>query len=112
MRTAKLIEVQRALKKERSNIVLINVLPSDLFEKEHIPNSINIPSQRPDFVEQVKSEVVDKDTPIILYCSSPRSSLSKQAVIKLEKEGFTNVIHFKGGMEEWRNSGEKVEQRG
>ena len=35
------------------NAVVINVLPADSFDKEHIPGSINIPLESPDFLERV-----------------------------------------------------------
>lgn len=109
MRKVKLNEVQDVLKKEHSNIALINVLPHSSFEEEHIPHSINIPADSSDFVKRVEKHVRDQNTPVIVYCSGPECPASKNAAAKLEEAGYTNVMHFHGGMEEWKNAGKEVE---
>lgn len=109
MRKIKLNEIQDILKKEHSNIVLINVLSSSSFEDEHIPHSINIPLDSPNFVKQVENQVVDHNSPVIVYCSGTECPASKNAASKLEKAGFTNVMHFQGGMEEWKKAGQEIE---
>lgn len=102
-------EVQDVLEKEHSNVMLINVLPHAAFEEAHIPASINIPIDRPDFMQQVEKHALTRNTPIIVYCASPGCQASKSAVIALEKEGYTNVMHFEGGMEAWKNAGKDVQ---
>lgn len=102
-------EIQDILNKEKSNIVLVNVLSKMSFEEEHIPYSVNVPADSPDFIQQVKQHVVDSNTPVIVYCSGPQCPASKNAATRLEKAGFTNVMHFFGGMEEWKNAGKEVQ---
>lgn len=108
MRKVKLNEVQDVLRKERSNIVLINVLSPSAFEEEHIPHSVNIPAESDDFIKQVEKHVVDHNNPVIVYCSGPECPVSKNAAAKLDEAGFTNVMHFSGGMDEWKKSGKEV----
>ncbi|MCC5832084.1 MAG: rhodanese-like domain-containing protein [Chlamydiales bacterium] len=109
MREIKIEEVQDVLKKEKSNITLINVLSSSSFEGGHIPHSVNVPVESPNFVKQVESQVVDHNAPVIVYCSGPECPASKNAAAKLEDAGFTNVMHFHGGMDEWKNAEQEIE---
>ncbi len=90
------------------NITVINVLSSDAYEREHIPNSINIAVENENFLQEVKSQVKDKDDPIIVYCASYECPASTNAAKFLEESGYTNVLDFKGGMEEWRTAGNEV----
>lgn len=48
----------------------------------------------------------DKNAPIILYCKSGRMSV--EALVTVRKLGYTNVRHLAGGMDAWKNSGEKL----
>src|SRR3989344_202757 len=48
----------------------------------------------------------DKNTPIILYCKTGR--MSTEALETIKKLGYTNVKHLSGGMDAWKNSGEKL----
>ncbi len=107
MRVVEVREVQDLLDK-RSNSTIINVLPSSLYEEGHIPDTINIPLENSDFVQQAKKLAFDLNAPIVVYCSGPQCNASVEAAKLLEKEGFSNVIHFKGGMEEWQNANKTI----
>lgn len=45
----------------------------------------------------------DKNAPIILYCKTGR--MSGDALVTMQKMGYTNVRHLTGGMEAWTKSG-------
>lgn len=111
----KKIEVKhvKALKNSGQEVALINVLPKDVFQKEHIPGSINIPlTESPDeFVQQVESVVPSKNHQIIVYCASTMCSASTTAAEALDNAGFTQVMDFKGGMDDWKKAGENIETR-
>ena len=93
---------------ENPNCKCINVLPEEDFEKEHIPNSINIPVEEEDFLDQIKNQNINKNDQIIVYCASNECPASTEAAKKLEKAGYKNVCDFKGGMQEWREAGNPV----
>ena len=51
-------------------------------------------------------EQIDKDSPIIVYCSV--GYRSEKVTEKLLAEGFTNVSNLYGGIFEWKNQGNSV----
>jgi rhodanese-related sulfurtransferase len=57
-------DVQRLLREEHAQ--LIEVLPADEFEDEHLPGAINIPLKTLD-AESTKS--LDPQRPVIVYCN-------------------------------------------
>lgn len=48
----------------------------------------------------------EKNTPIILYCKTGR--MSGEAIVTMQKMGYTNVRHLSGGMEAWEKEGSKL----
>ncbi|HEX6977200.1 MAG TPA: rhodanese-like domain-containing protein [Patescibacteria group bacterium] len=84
------------------NFTLINV---------HTPYSGEIPSTDLfiPFDEMKANEdnlPKDKNGKIVLYCES--GNMSKEALETLKTMGYTNVVHLKGGMSEWKKSGLKL----
>ena len=56
-------EVQRLLDDERAQ--LVEVLPPDEYEDEHLPGAINIPLK---LLDAQTAEQLDRDRPVIVYC--------------------------------------------
>jgi rhodanese-related sulfurtransferase len=44
---------------------LVEVLPADEYEEEHLPGTISLPLRR---LEKEAVEVLDRDRPVIVYC--------------------------------------------
>lgn len=57
-------------------------------------------------VAQSASLPKDKTTPIILYCKTGR--MSGEAIVTMQKMGYTNVRHLSGGMDTWQKTGGKL----
>jgi rhodanese-related sulfurtransferase len=51
---------------------------------------------------------VPKDAEIIVYCLGPSCPQSGDAARKLTTLGYTNVLAYEGGLEEWKASGREV----
>ena len=117
-------DLQKTIKKhKRGDIVLINALPCEYYQKSHIPNSFNIPynriskfSQREllDWVKDVVKMNYPKlnkllqqrkinlyELPIVVYCAHEKCNASEKLALGLLKKGFVNVNEFKGGMKEY-----------
>ena len=83
------------------DFVLINVLPRDTFNEQHIRTSINIPVEREDFTELVDLVSGGKQRKIVVYCASFDCDASPKAAGKLEEAGFTAVYDHEGGTKDW-----------
>ena len=88
---------------------VINVLAPEKFAEKHLPGSINVPEEGPDFIEQVQRQVPDKSTPIIVHCSSMDCQASTKAARKLEGLGYKEVYDFKAGLQGWQEAGNDFE---
>lgn len=86
---------------EHEDFVLINVLPRETFNKQHIRTSINVPVADDDFVRKVEEVVGDKNRKIVVYCANFDCDASPKAAQKLEDAGFTQVFDYEGGTEDW-----------
>lgn len=95
----------------QDDFLLLNVLPIDLFDRGHIPGSINIPVESPDFLKEVEKLVHDKDEPIVTYCASFQCPASTDAAKKLADAGYKNVFDYKGGIKDWQEAQLPVQGR-
>ena len=102
------IITREALKKkmeQESDFVLIDVLGKTSYAKRYLPGAISIDAHDDDFIEEVKKQVPDKDKEIIVYCSSFSCQLSPTTASKLVDAGYTNVVDFEGGLQDWEDAG-------
>jgi rhodanese-related sulfurtransferase len=106
--------------------MIINALPEEYFDKEKIPNSVNLPFKSleklttksierkvlkfiksslkyypviQELVNDKKLEVTD--IPIITYCAHSKCDASERLIHALYSSGVNNVLEWKEGMEGW-----------
>lgn len=84
---------------------LVNVLDHASYVEKHIPGSVNIPKGE----EEQFEERYDKGKEIFLYCASADCAASSEVADRLSKAGFTNVYCFEGGMKDWLDAGNEVD---
>lgn len=89
-------------------LVLIDVLTQDHFNKAHLPGAMNACVFEVSFIENVRKRVLDKDQVIIVYGSSDKSMDALKAAEKLMREGYRNVFAMEGGLKQWVASGMEV----
>lgn len=87
---------------ENTNYIILDVRTIDEYNQGHIPNAICIPNETID--ETVTEQLPNKDQLILIYCRS--GNRSKQAALKLQQLGYTNLIEF-GGIIDWEGEIEK-----
>ena len=87
------IDTNQALEIIDTGAVLIDVRTSDEYNREHIPNAVNIP------LDQIDTIGYDKETKIIVYCQS--GTRSRQAVQALVNMGYKNLYDLDGGLLNW-----------
>ena len=87
------IDTNQALEIINDGAVLLDVRTIEEYNREHIPNAINIP------LDQIDTINYDKDTKIIVYCQT--GVRSKEAVSKLADMGYTSLYNLDGGLLNW-----------
>jgi rhodanese-related sulfurtransferase len=86
----------------KQDMLLVDVLPKESFNKQHIPDAINIPvKDNPNFVKEVEAKAKSKNQRIVVYCANTQCDASQKAAEQLEKAGFTNVQRYEEGVEGW-----------
>ena len=117
--------------KSKTHIVL-NALPEDYYEKDHIPDSYNLPcdsltvtnrkkkvkiflrnvlSDFPKLQKLIKDKKLTMETvPIVTYCANSKCSASDQLIKHLMNAGFVNVTEYPEGMDGWNND-KKVDDK-
>ena len=117
--------------------MIINALPEEEYEKNHIPNSINLyykelsemnKIERKHFLKRYVKKNIDKysklealvnskklklkEIPIVTYCYNKKCNASFKLTEYLIEADFVNVIEYSGGIEEWlkKEKGESEEE--
>jgi rhodanese-related sulfurtransferase len=102
-------ELRRKLE-SGGQFVLVDALPPMSFAHSHLPGAINLPPPRVD--ASVAKRLPDKDTEIVVYCASPDCEDSVDTARRLLALGYTNLHHYAGGKNEWREAGLPLERAG
>ena len=89
---------------------LWNVLTDGYFKGEMIPGSHRVPLDT--IGHDVSEANASKNEEIVVYCGGPKCPQSLQAAQRLMDLGYTNVKVYEGGLEEWKNAGNKIERLG
>jgi rhodanese-related sulfurtransferase len=91
--------------------VLVDALAPMIYAHSHLPGAINLPSADVD-PQRVARRIPDRSTEIVVYCSSEECDDSHVTAAKLLELGYTNVTHYAGGKNEWRDLGLPLERDG
>jgi len=73
------------------------------FEAARIPGSVLIPSKA------VMMSILRPEEEIVVYCSDDSCFSSRLAVETLERAGYRNVWHYRGGLRKWMDAGYPLE---
>lgn len=96
--------------KQNPRVEFWNVLTDEWFKGEMIPGSRRVPLDT--VGKEVREKNLQKDAEVVVYCAGPNCPQSRMAAEKLEAFGYTNVRAYEGGIEEWKELGNKVETVG
>src|SRR5690625_3130224 len=86
---------------EHRDLVMINVLPHDSYNKEHIRSSVNVPVDGDNCTCRVEQIAGSKEREVVVYCASFDCDATTRAAEKLQQEGFTQVYDYEGGTKDW-----------
>ena len=94
------VDTQVASEKIASNqVVVLDVREPDEFEQGALKNVVHIP--RGHLEAQVESKIVDKNSPVIVYCAGGvRSAFAAKT---LQELGYSNVLSMAGGFGKWKD---------
>lgn len=86
---------------------LVEALPKEYYEAEHLPGAINIPQ---DEVHQTAARLLpDKEEPVIVYCASSECRSSHVAAEALRELGYSRVYEYAEGKKGWKEAGLPLE---
>ncbi len=89
----------------KANLIVIDTLPKELFEKRHLPGAQNACVFQVVFPSEVEAIVPDRDREVVVYGSSRASHDSVTAAEKLVRLGYSKVFALTGGLAAWREAG-------
>jgi rhodanese-related sulfurtransferase len=105
MRTISRTELQGRI--ERGDVTVLEALPPAHHAREHLPGALNLPHDRVD--ELAATLVPDRSRTVVVYCSNTACQNSTIAARRLEQLGYTDVLKYAGGKEDWIGAGLSVE---
>jgi rhodanese-related sulfurtransferase len=90
--------------------VLVDALSPMSYARSHLPGAVSLP---PEWVaEWAPRRIPDRDTEVVVYCSSATCDSSVDVAKRLLSLGYSNVGHYVEGKEDWVNAGLPLEGRG
>ena len=91
--------------------VLVDALAPMVYAHSHLPGAMNLPPSAVDR-ERLARRIPDRDLEIIVYCANSDCDDSVRTAEHLVALGYTNVRHYAGGKNEWRDLGFPLERAG
>lgn len=98
-------DLNRVMKKKA--VVLVDANGSESWKEGHLPGALDFEGSGSDLEGSLPA---DKNALIVAYCGGPGCRAWNRAADKLEALGYTNVRHYKGGLQEWKKSGRPLEK--
>jgi rhodanese-related sulfurtransferase len=90
------------------DVVLVEALPPMYYEDAHLPGALNLPHDRVD--ELAPTLLPDKSAQIVVYCANAPCQNSGIAARRLLALGYTNVLDYDDGKQDWIEAGLPVER--
>ena len=87
-------------------VLLIDVNGTKSYSKGHLPGAIDFRKNEDQLAAVLPK---DKKMLIVAYCGGPSCTAYQAGIDELRKLGFTNVVHFSGGISGWIGAGEKID---
>lgn len=99
-----LMGVKELAEANREKYVILDARELEEYEISHIPGAKYFGYDNPNWEEL---NTIDKDQPIVLYCSV--GYRSEKIGEKFKAQGYTEVYNLYGSIFEWANSGQPLE---
>ena len=102
------INIKLALKLFEEKVLFVDARAEEYYREGHIPNAIC--NDDFDILAEQLEMVIGMDDPFVVYCSDDDCGSSEDLSYELQSYGFTNILLFKGGWEEWMDTGLPMEE--
>jgi rhodanese-related sulfurtransferase len=100
--------------KSGKGLFILDVRDLNSYCKGHIPGACDLFDAE---IEGMKPSDMDSNARIVVYgpgqaqrSENPMDRLSGDAIDRLKKAGFKNLVELKGGYEAWANAGNQVDK--
>jgi rhodanese-related sulfurtransferase len=93
----------RTLRTDHADMLLVDVMPKENFDKDHIKGARNIPVDGSDFIAAIARIAGRKDKKLVVYCAGESCDASRRAANMLAAAGYTDVAAYEGGLSAWRH---------
>jgi rhodanese-related sulfurtransferase len=100
--------------KAGKGLFILDVRELNSYCKGHIPGACDLFDAE---IAGLKAADVDSSASIVVYgpgqaesSKNPMDRMSGDAIDKLKKAGFKNLVELKGGFEAWANAGNRVDR--
>ncbi|HEY8750129.1 MAG TPA: rhodanese-like domain-containing protein [Tepidisphaeraceae bacterium] len=93
------------LRQEKNNVVL-DVRTAQEFNQGHVPGAVNVDISDPQF--KTKIAALDKSKTYLVHCA--KGVRSARATKIMAPLGFTDILDYHGGFDEWKKSSKPVEK--
>lgn len=90
------------------DFVLVDALNQQHYERSHLPGAINVPYE---YVDDAEEKLPDKDAEIVVYCMNANCAASGEEARELEQMGYSHVLHYAEGKQDWIEAGYPVESK-
>lgn len=98
----------KAMMDSDASFHLIETLDRKTFEEFHLPGARNAPLDE-NFESTIKSIAPNQDDTIVVYCKDTNCGASAKAAERLESMGYTDVLDYEAGKDDWKQAGLPVE---
>lgn len=100
----------RKIVQSRSHLIF-DARPASDFKAGHLPGAVSLPFESLNSEFQNVAVLLLTGQPVLTYCSGLVCDESFLLTQFLRQQGFTNVVLYSGGYEEWTRAGLPVEGR-
>jgi len=103
-------EALQALIASDTQHTIVEALPPNYYQAEHLPGAINIPH---DEVAATAARLVpDKSATVVVYCANTECRNSQVAAEALRQLGYRRVYEYPEGKQGWKQAGLPLEGGG
>ena len=95
----RMINLEQAREFYKKGVLFVDARDNKAFYDGHITGAIS----GANFFELLErlEEITTMDSPLVAYCSDDECGVSEDLAYALQEEGFSNLLVFEGGWDEW-----------